>query len=224
MLERSGNIAAETGPHRFAWWQDWRKEAVAIVACGPSAQNAGVAALQGRIKVLAIKEAFVRLVPFADVVYGCEAPWWKHVKGLPDFKGLRLAWSGAHIDHHGIERFALRSKQLDKILVDEPGIIGAGGHSGFQALNIAVQFGAKRILLIGFDLQDGGRLHFYGRNTWPKANNPDATVWKRWVKGMDGAADTLRTLGVEVVNASSVSAVSAFRKADVSETLSEWGL
>lgn len=224
MLQRLSNPAAEIGAQRFSWWQDWRSQAVAIVACGPSAKNADVCLLRGRVKVLAIKEAFTRLVPFADAVYGCDGPWWNHVQGLPDFKGLKLAWDGSKIAHPGVNRFKLRSRYLDKIIVDEPGVIGAGGHSGFQALNIAVQFGAARVLLVGFDIRDDKQLHFYGRNSWAGANNPNPTVWKRWVSGMDGAAVTLRDLAVEVLNASPVSAVNAFRKVTIAQALSEWNL
>lgn len=217
------NVAAETGPSKFDWWKDWRGETVAIVACGPSARNADVEALKGRVKVIAIKEAFNRLAPFADVVYGCEASWWRYAEGLPDFKGLKLAWDGAVVPFH-LHRFKLRDRQLDQILVAEPGVIGAGGHSGFQALNIAVQFGAKRVLLVGYDMHAGGGVHFYGRNFWTKANNPDESCFPRWVRGMDNAAKTLTALGVEVVNASPVSRITAFRKASIADTLTEWNV
>jgi hypothetical protein len=218
------NQAAENGPAKFAWWQDWRGKAAAIVACGPSVKNANVELLKGKFKVLAIKEALSRLVPFADVVYGCEEPWWNHVKGLPDYKGLKLAWEGSKINFEDVHRFALFSKTHDEIMVDAPGVIGAGGHSGFQALNIAVQFGASRILLVGYDLHLNKHVHFYGRNTWSRANNPNDTVFPRWIDGMERAAVKLSAMGVEVINASPVSKVQSFRKASIEEAISEWGL
>lgn len=234
MLQNITNVAAEIGPTKFPWWLDWRGQTVAIIACGPSARNADVAALRGRVKVLAIKEAFIRLAPFADAVYGCEAPWWKHVKGLPEFKGLKLAYSDARIDEYpDIRRFSLRNKagrkaheppHLDEIVLDEPGMIGAGGHSGFQALNIAVQFGASRILLVGFDMHCGGGVHFYGRNFWQRANNPDNSVFPRWIAGMERAAKTLEGIGVRVVNCSPVSAVQGFKKLSIADVLNEWGI
>ena len=43
--------------------------------------------------------------------------------------------------------------------------IGGGGNSGFQALNLALQWGARKIILVGFDLTDENGLHWYGRNS-----------------------------------------------------------
>jgi hypothetical protein len=212
------------GLAQFKWWEDWRGQAVAIVACGPSAVPADVALLQNRIPVLAIKEAHTRLTPWCDVVYGCEAPWWQHVKGLPDYHGLKIAWSQAQIAFHGIHRFHIKDKTLDRILLEEPGIIGAGGHSGFQALNIAAQFGAARILLIGFDLHAKGGVHFYGRNTWQRANNPDGFAFLRWIAGLERAAVDLKHAGIEVVNASAGSAVKGFVHMTIQQAIEAWDL
>ena len=234
MLQAITNAAAELGPIKFPWWRDWRGETVAIVACGPSADKHDFSVLRGCVKVLAIKEAYLKLVPFADVVYGCEAPWWQHVKGLPGFKGLKLAYSDARLDEYrDIRRFKLRANtgrrahvqaHLDEIILDEPGTIGAGGHSGFQALNIAAQFGATRVMLIGFDMHAGGGVHFYGRNRWQRANNPDNSVFPRWIASMERASETLGAAGVQVVNCSPVSAIQSFPKKSIADALHEWGI
>ena len=41
-----------------------------------------------------------------------------------------------------------------------PGLIHYGANSGFQAVNLAIQFGARYIVLIGFDMREVN-----GRNT-----------------------------------------------------------
>jgi hypothetical protein len=56
------------------------------------------------------------------------------------------------------------------------GVVGGGGNSGFQAVNLAAQFGASRIILIGFDMTDRGGKHWYGRNHWPMSNNPTPPI------------------------------------------------
>lgn len=227
------NRAAEFGPSRYLWWKDWRSRAIAIVASGPSVKDSDCLALKGRLPVIAVKEAFWQQVPFADVVYGCEAAWWNFRAGLPGFTGLKVTWDGAKVHFPGIERIriAKRSKgdrhdhQFSRdILFDEPGLIGSGQASGFQALNLAVQFGASRILMLGFDAGGGKQVHFYGRNAWTGARNPNEVVFEAWVKNFDLAKSTLDCLGVEVVNASPISKISAFRKAGVEETLKAWGL
>lgn len=204
-------------------WPDWRGECVAIVASGPSAKGAGVEKLRNRIHVIAIKEN-VNLCPWADVVYGCDAAWWNHRRGLPEFAGLKLTWGGdaAHRapDYPGLEKIRIEVK-VDRLLFGEVGLVGAGGNSGFQALNLATQFGATAILLLGFDLQGG---HWYGRNNWANANNPDASNFPRWRRAFEAAAPDLKKSGIDVVNASPSSTLNCFPKMSVDDALRRWGL
>lgn len=216
------NRAAALGLSRFDWWRDWRGRAVAIIACGASAKSAEISLLRGKMPVLAIKEAAVDLCPWADVVYGCDAPWWRYRSGLPAFKGLKLRWAENGCDEYpDVHPVTIQHKELDRIIVEEPGVIGSGRNSGFQALNIAVQFGATRILKIGFDIQGE---HFYGRNNWMKANNPDAYNFQRWTAAFGLAAEDLKQLGIEAVNASPISALTCFRAMTVAQALECWSL
>lgn len=230
MLAPNENRAAVLGPSRFDWWPDWAGRAVAIVGCGPSAKKAGVEHIRGKMPVLAIKEAAVDLCPWADVVYGCDAPWWVHRQGLPKFKGLKLCWD-KHVPTQfpdvktiEIKPAAVGGPYFNRLLLDEPGVIGAGHNSGFQAINLAMQFGAKRILLIGFDMNDQGGEHYYGRNNWFRANNPDTHQFDRCLKAFDENVGHLAGMGVEVVNASSTSSIRGLAKMTVPVALAAWGL
>lgn len=104
----------------------------------------------------------------------------------------------------------------------EPGTIGGGGNSGFQALNLAVQFGAKHILLIGFDMTDQSGIHWYGRNHWVGASNPNHTCFARWIAAFRGAAQDLARMNIEVVNASPHSAMECFPKRSIKEVVEAW--
>lgn len=165
----------------------------------------------------------MRLAPWADVVYGCDAPWWKSKRGLPGFAGVKLAHDteicATYRDVHKIE-----VEDHDLLLFDKPGVVGSGGNSGFQALNIAAQFGATRILLIGFDMHASDGVHWYGRNVWRDANNPAHRHYAHWRDAFTRQAGVLARMGVEVVNGSSDSALLCFEKRDVSATLQAWGL
>jgi hypothetical protein len=218
------NRAYELGRERFPWWPDWRGECVAIVASGPSVKKADVAKLRDRIHVVVIKESF-ELCPWSEVVYGCDASWWIYRKGLPEFKGLKIA--------HGIQatgqfknlKRALIKMDRDSMLVDEPMTVGNGGNSGHQALNLVVQFGVTDVILVGFDMRaDANHLHWYGRNKWLNANNPMGTNFQRWKKGFDIAKKDLDRMGVTVVNVSPDSQLMSFKRATLDDTLREWGL
>lgn len=208
-----------------SWWPDWSGLSAAIVACGPSAKRAGVERIRGKLSVIAIKEAAVDLCPWADTVYGCDAAWWKHRNGLPKFGGLRIGWEPKiATSFPDVRLIEIRDPNCDAILCDEPGSIGSGGNSGFQALNLAVQFGITRILLIGFDMNVRSGVHFYGRNDWPGSRNPAQMIFKRWCAAFESATARLQSRGIEVVNASAVSDLNCFPKATVEETLQAWGL
>lgn len=50
----------------------------------------------------------------------------------------------------------------------EPGRVHLGQNSGFQAVNLALQFGAETVWLLGFDMQpQGDRRHFFGEHPAP---------------------------------------------------------
>lgn len=165
----------------------------------------------------------MRLCPWADVVYGCDGPWWQNKRGLPDFKGTKLAHdTGVCADYRDVHKIEVRDHDL--MLFDEPGVIGSGGNSGFQAINIAAQFGASRILLIGFDMHAASGVHWYGLNVGRNRGNPLDHNYVSWREALNEQSRVLRGMGVEVINASLESALVCFEKKSIEETLQGWGL
>jgi hypothetical protein len=78
------------------------------------------------------------------------------------------------------------------------GEVNTGQNSGYQAIGLAYQFGAARILLTGFDMQHtAGRSHWHGDHP---AGMGNAQNIHRWVRHFAALADDLRAVGVEVVN------------------------
>ena len=214
----------EKGAAKFDWWQDWRGQCVAIVAAGPSANKVGVELLQNRIHVVVINESY-RLCPWADVLYGCDDTWW-HLRRekLKDFKGLKLSYKTSEAgincvslakDKGGNFKYAMQ--------YDEPGVLGSGGNSGFQTLNLVTQFGATGVALVGFDYSDQGGVHWHGVHQHP-LRNPDNSRFFEWRKWMTQAAPDLKKKGIDVVNCSAVSTIQCFPKLTIEQTLRRWGL
>jgi hypothetical protein len=106
---------------------------------------------------------------------------------------------------------------------DEPGVIGSGGNSGFQAINIAAQFGVSKILLIGFDMHTASGVHWHGRHGNDLVNPTDFN-FTRWRQVLDRASGLLNQLGVDVVNASPDSTLNAYPKMTVADAMTRWGL
>jgi hypothetical protein len=217
----------DKGKAKFDWWQDWRGECVAIVASGPSAKHAGVEQLKDRIHVVAINEN-IRLVPFADVLYSCDAEWWtirsKDEKQIKNFPGVKI---GFEVHINGINRIDIKKrKPMDythELQFDEPGVLGSGGNSGFQTINLAVQFGATGIAMIGFDMRLDSGMHWHGAHK-PPMRNPDEVRCALWAKHLDAAAVRLKDIGVDVVNCSPVSRLEKYPKLNIEQTLQRWNL
>jgi hypothetical protein len=204
-------------------WPDWKGQDVAIIASGPSVKKSEVALLNGRMRVIAIKKN-IEIAPFADIVYGCDAPWWRSVRGLPNFKGLKLAYDEAVCSEFGLRRVEIPDKYSNDLLLGAVGKVGAAGNSGFQALNLAVQFGAKRILLVGFEASVRSGDHWYGRNSWNGANNPDERICERWRKAFDNASSVLDELSIDVINTAPFSQIKRFKKMSIEDAMRVWGL
>jgi hypothetical protein len=139
---------------------------------------------------------------------------------LPEFSGLKICYRKNGLEGFPeIRRIGIPNTGHDKLVFEEVGIIGSGGNSGFQALNLALQWGAKKILLVGFDMTDASGVHWYGRNNWRDANNPNDNNFKRWIAAFDGTVTVLKQRGIEVINCSPFSALQRFPKMSIEDAL-----
>ncbi len=199
-------------------WPDWSGQTAVIVATGPSAATAPLPIAKFQARFIAIKNSW-KLCPWADALYGCDKDWWIFNRGVPEFAGMKFSPSPTVCRlYRDIRLVQLKSRA--QILLAKPGVIGCGlsagnGHSGFQAINLAVQWGVKRIVLVGFDMTLAHGAH------WHKEQlgfaKPDALRVAGHCREMDACAQQFTALGVEVVNASEHSALKAYPKLDFAE-------
>lgn len=204
------------------WFPDWSGETALIVGAGPSATRAPLEAAKGRARVIAVNESY-RLVPWADALYACDGTWWIANGGVPRFAGLKISRSdcstqcGADIKKVELVKLENGKGFVDQMLFDEPGVIGWGGNSGFQSINLAAQFGARTIVMVGIDACVDYGLHWHGAHTANKLTNPTAGNTKGWRTRLDAVANNLRDRGITVLNASPISALENYEKVDFAE-------
>lgn len=185
---------------------------VICLAGGPSLTQADVDACRGKGLVIAIKDA-IRLAPWADVLYGCDAKWWRHYHDtLADFAGLRFAlekdaapWAGV-LKNTGMQGFD-----------DHPTSIRTGQNSGYQAIHIAAHLGARRIVLLGYDMRPSAdrRHHWFGPHPYPTLVPP----YDLFLRLFDSIVDPLQKRGVQVVNATPNSKLRCFPHQSLTEAL-----
>jgi hypothetical protein len=221
--DHKGHVDATSGKSP-EWWPQWSGETVALIASGPTAKKANVAALKGRTKIIAINESY-QLCPWADALYACDADWWKLKHGVPEFHGLKISRASDakdspayRLDYADVKKIKVE-RYGDKLELHDIGKIGSGGNGGFQALNLAVQFGATKIMLIGYDMRVDLGEHWHKRHQMPLSNPHPNDNLPRWRAAIDGAAKTLHAFDIEVVNCSSVSLLKAYPKMTVEEAL-----
>lgn len=163
-----------------------------------------------------------KLAPWADLLYACDLNWWRHNFGvISAFPGLKVTQDPA-VPHDpkfsGSVHRVKCNHAVDKLEVATYGEVGWGGNSGFQAINLAVQFGAKKIVLVGYDMRVDRGLHWHPDH--PRGmHNPTARNVERWRRVTDGAAELLRALKIEMINASAVSSLRAYPKMSLAEAL-----
>lgn len=172
-----------------------------------------------------------RLCPWADVLYACDFSWWHYNKGVPDFKGLKVSQHARVPKNYPDIKLVqtVRSHDRGGHIQTERGKIGWGPSSGFQAVNLAVQFGTKHIVLVGFDMRLDLGLHWHGPHETSRIvgkkreqtglHNPHMGQVARWRKILDEAKPSIDALGVKVINASPVSALKSYPKMTLEEAL-----
>ena len=143
------------------------------------------------------------------MLYACDINWWERM--APAFDGLKVIGKGEYPGAHTI------GVEVRNEMIWDGRALGGGGNSGFQALNMAVLFGAKRCILLGYDFQDAGN-HWHGRH--PQGfSQTNETSLKTWIGCMNAAAKKLQDIGVDVVNASRETALTCFPRMTIGEAL-----
>jgi hypothetical protein len=186
-----------------------------VIASGPSLTREDVESLKGQ-HVLCINDNYL-MAPWADVLYACDGHWWDwHAARaeLKAFKGRKITQDEEAAERYGLEY--IRSVDADGLSRD-PAYVHKGSNSGIQAINLVCHFGARRIVLLGFDMQaTGGRTHWHGRHPGEAA---DYSPWHKWLWRYRRVAEDAEKMGVEIINATRETALTCFPRKPLSSLL-----
>lgn len=199
------------------WFPDWPGETAVLVASGPSARDVPLEMAKGRSRFMAINTSW-KLAPWSDVLFACDVAWWNHAKGCPEFQGLRMTVDPKASDKYPDIRLVHCRKPDDRLVLEPIGTVGWGGNSGFHCLNIAVQAGCRKIILVGYDMTLAGGFHWHGKHP-SGMNNPSTGNIERWRRAVDAAAKIIAPLGIQVINVSPISALQNYPKLSFVEAL-----
>lgn len=197
------------------WWAVpplWEGKTVAILASGPSLTPA-VAAAVAHLPRVVVSDNF-RIAPDADLLYAADVEWWAQNPDALDFKGLKVTIGDANPWPQ-----ILRMRDTGPIGFDPSlNCLRNGGNSGYQALHLVMHSRPDRVLLCGYDMHAKNGYHWFGKHPAPLRNtHPDDFVLRAQRFLLLAEAATER--GIEVINCSLGSAITAFPIRRVEDSL-----
>lgn len=175
----------------------WQGQTVACIASGPSLTVADCEAVKiSGIPTIAVNNSWQR-APFASVIYAGDCAWWK-----------------AHIKEIDIpaEKWSCSRSAVNEFKVLHHSRCGAY-NSGLAAIELAIEFGAAKIILLGYDCTTKYGTHWHGDHTMTA--NPNANKCNMWKKQFTRLSKSRAT----IINCSRVTALECFIKKSLEEVL-----
>ncbi len=188
----------------------WQGATVVCIASGPSLTADDCETVQawreaGTEKKVIVVNTSYRLAPWSDVLFAMDKAWWDmHIEEIrATFRG-ELQTSSTQCKRHGLQPL---------------GTFGRGwqpyGNSGAGAISLCKLFGAKRVILLGYDCKKAGdKVHWHGNHP---AGLGNAGSMHKWPAQFGELAKRLG--GVEVVNCSRDTDLTAFPRGNLEQAL-----
>ena len=177
----------------------WDGETVYILGGGPSLLDNNLTLIHDKKCIGVNNSAF--LGEWVDVCWFGDMKWWNwHRDRLRKYWGMVVTCNPKMKDWARI-KVLLRGKSQG--IETRPNYVAWNRNSGSSAINLAYHFGAKKIVLLGFDMR-----RIDGKKNWhnehkEREHNPFA----RHMMSMPTIRKELQDLGVELINATKDSAI-----------------
>lgn len=201
----------------------WDDATVYILGGGPSLLKSNLNLIKDK-NVLGVNQAYT-LGDWVDVCYSGDARWYHwNKKNLRAYKGrLITSYPSYQPDHNRNAK-----KVLNVGRISGHGISGKtnksimwNGNSGASAVNVAYWLGAKRIILLGFDMKRQGK-QFNWHNDYPttpgkKQNGRLKTPYRQFLRCWNKIAIDAKALGLEIINCTPGGSLNIFQRAELED-------
>jgi len=162
-----------------------------------------------------------------DMVFFGDKGWWlANREQLAKFPGLKVSCHPKfNSNEFATERikYLARDKQHSRGISSSLSTVSWNSNSGAAAISIAANAGAKRIILLGFDMKLGmnNKQHWHGLygSAKRKEINARKLPFHRHLRGFPEIAKDAKRRGIEIVNACPDSMIECFRRVSVKELL-----
>lgn len=190
------------------------KDTFVCIASGPSLTLEDVKFVKSmNCTVIAVNDCW-KMAPWADFLYACDARWWDFNNGVPQFSGNKISLEKTKY------KDVLSMKQGERLgLSYEWPILCTGYNSGYQAVNLAILLGAKKVILLGYDMKyKNGKKHWFGDHK--ELQNPIENKLRKWAKYFKSIKDNLKN-GEIIINCTRETAIDCFPIISLKEAFNE---
>jgi len=151
--------------------------------------------------------------------YGDDSFFKSHKEQILAFQGLRVGCPNRPEAKYAIRVKALKRVKTNEGLTDRSNSVVWHSNSGGAAINLAYLFGAKQIILLGYDMD----LDTNQNQHWHKEYHGNVTTiqgtFKRHKACFPSIASAAQKKGIEILNANPESKIPDFKKVNLSDIL-----
>ena len=137
-----------------------------------------------------------------------------------DFPGLKVTTCEQHVNKKWLK--VIKKNNTPSGLSFDPRVLRWNLSSGAAAINLAVLFGAKRIVLLGFDMKKvevDGKERENWHDDYERNPNPKRNPYQRFLAPFPGIAESAKRHHIQIVNATLGSALMVFPIVDPEDVL-----
>jgi len=180
----------------------WADQTVAVIASGPSLTQDDCDLIErAGLPTVAVNNSW-KLARFADVIYAGDMAWWRAYGREIDIPAERWSCTRQASHHYGTKHHST---------------YGGSFNSGQRAIQFAIERGAARVILLGFDCSVRHGLHWHGPHS--KTGNPDKLKVKKWRRQFERVAAQAERAKCEVINCSRYTELACFPMESLENTL-----
>lgn len=197
----------------------WPNSTIFILGGGPSIKDLDLDLIKEIWPVISCNLAFIDY-PWVDVMYfgDCKVHTWVSEKGrycnqFVKYQGLKISCCPDTRDDPDIKTLF----RLPKGITTDKRSIGWNVNSGGSAINLAYHFGARRVILLGFDMKKvEGKDNFHDYNYVPNKHD----VYHKFLYFFKFIKKDADKLGLEIINATVGSSLDLFPIVPYEEVIS----
>lgn len=195
----------------------WKGRTAYILGGGPSLLGMDYClGLKGLLKdrrVIGVNNAF-KFGSWVDICWFGDTGWFRwNFKELAKYPGLKVTCHPGFLTErelfgHGV---LVVGRGKSNGIETKKGYIAWNRSSGACAINFAYHLGVRRIILLGFDMHSDGASHnWHKEHKGRSVSNLKFNPYKRFLKPFNDIKEEAKALGLEILNATVGSALTAF--------------